>query len=94
MGLSVAIAGGIILSVLMLVMMSITGLAANIFSIGETSSKVFDLENTILKTNTKIQELSAFSGSNVVNFDLLNEGNEKLWDYDNFNVIITFDAYT
>jgi len=94
MGLSVAIAGGIILSVLMLVMMSITGLAGNIFSIGETSSKVFDLENTILKTNTKIQELSAFSGSNVVNFDLLNEGNEKLWDYDNFNVIITYDAYT
>jgi len=71
-----------------------TGLAGNIFSIGETSSKVFDLENTILKTNTKIQELSVFSGSNVVNFDLLNEGNEKLWDYDNFNVIITYDAYT
>ena len=92
MGLSVAIAGGIILSVLMLVMMSITGLAGNIFSIGETSSKVFDLENTILKTNTKIQELSAFSGSNVVNFDLLNEGNEKLWQYKKFNVFITYDA--
>jgi len=94
MGLSVAIAGGIILSVLMLVMMSMAGLAGNIFSIGSVTTQISDLENTILKTNTKIQELSAFSGSNVVNFDLLNEGNEKLWDYDNFNVIITYDAYT
>ncbi len=81
MGLSVAIAGAIVLSVLMFVLMSMNGMTGNIFSIGETSSIVFDLENTILKTNTKIQELLAFSGSNVVNFDLTNVGNEKLWQY-------------
>jgi len=92
MGLSVAIAGAIVLSVLMFVLMSMNGMTGNIFSIGETSSIVFDLENTILKTNTKIQELKAFSGSNIVNFDLFNEGNEKLWQYKKFNVFITYDA--
>jgi len=94
MGLSIAISGGIILSVMLLVFMTIPGLIENFVSIGETSSKTSDLEDKILKTDTQIQELWAFSGTNVVNFDLLNEGNEKLWDYDKFNVLITYDADT
>jgi len=94
MGLSVAISGGIILSVMLLVFMTLPDLMEKFVSIGETSSKTSDLEDKILKTDTKVQELLAFSGSKVVNFDLLNEGNEKLWDYDKFNVIITYDAYT
>ena len=94
MGLSIAISGGIILSVMLLVFMTVPGLMEKFVSIGETSSKASDLEDKILKTDTKVQELLAFSGSKVVNFDLLNEGNEKLWDYDKFNVIITYDAYT
>ena len=94
MGLSIAISGGIILSVMLLVFMTVPGLMEKFVSIGETSSKTSDLEDKILKTDTKVQELLAFSGSKVVNFDLLNEGNEKLWDYDKFNVIITYDAYT
>ena len=79
---------------MLLVFMTVPGLMEKFVSIGETSSKTSDLENKILKTDTKVQELLAFSGSKVVNFDLLNEGNEKLWDYDKFNVIITYDAYT
>ncbi len=94
MGLSIAISGGIILSVMLLVFMTVPGMMEKFVSIGETSSKTSDLEDKILKTDTKVQELLAFSGSKVVNFDLLNEGNEKLWDYDKFNVIITYDAYT
>ena len=94
MGLSIAISGGIILSVMLLVFMTIPGLMEKFVSIEVTSSKNSDLEDKILKTDTKIQESLAFSGSNIVNFDLLNEGNEKLWDYDKFNVIITYDAYT
>jgi len=74
--------------------MTVPGLMEKFVSIGETSSKTSVLEDKILKTDTKVQELLAFSGSKVVNFDLLNDGNEKLWDYDKFNVIITYDAYT
>jgi hypothetical protein len=94
LGLSIAISGAIILSVMLLVFMTVPGLMEKFVSIGEISSKTSDLEDIILKTDTKVQELLAFSGSKVVNFDLLNEGNEKLWDYDKFNVIITYDAYT
>ncbi len=79
---------------MLLVFMTVPDLMEKFVSIGETSSKTSDLEDKILKTDTKVQELLAFSGSKVVNFDLLNEGNEKLWDYDKFNVIITYDAYT
>ncbi len=57
MGLSVAIAGGIILSVIMLVMMSITGLAGNIFSIGTVTTQVSDLENTIDNTDISLETL-------------------------------------
>jgi len=92
LGLSIAISGGIILSVMLLVFMTLPGLMEKFVSIEVTSSKNSDLEDKILKTDTKLQESLAFSGSNVVNFDLLNEGNEKLWDYDKFNVIITYDA--
>jgi len=92
LGLSIAISGGIILSVMLLVFMTMPGLMEKFVSIEVTSSKNSDLEDKILKTDTKIQESLAFSGSNIVNFDLLNEGNEKLWDYDKFNVIITYDA--
>ena len=77
---------------MLLVFMTIPGLMEKFVSIEVTSSKNSDLEDKILKTDTKLQESLAFSGSNVVNFDLLNEGNEKLWDYDKFNVIITYDA--
>jgi len=71
---------------MLLVFMTVPDLMEKFVSIGETSSKTSDLEDKILKTDTKVQELLAFSGSKVVNFDLLNEGNEKLWDSDKFNL--------
>jgi len=61
MGLSVAIAGAIILSVLMLVMMSMTGLVGNIFSIGTVTTQVSDLENTIDNTDISLETLFAFN---------------------------------
>jgi len=91
MGLSVAIAGGIILSVLMLVMMSITGLAGNIFSIGSVTSQVSDLENTIDNTDISLDALEALTGSAKVNFTLNNDDTEKLWNFDDFNVLIEYD---
>jgi len=91
MGLSVAIAGGIILSVLMLVMMSITGLAGNIFSIGTVTTQVSDLENTIDNTDISLDALEALTGSAKVNFTLNNDDTEKLWNFDDFNVLIEYD---
>jgi len=91
MGLSVAIAGGIILSVLMLVMMSITGLAGNIFSIGSVTTQVSELENIIDNTDISLDALEALTGSAKVNFTLNNDDTEKLWNFDDFNVLIEYD---
>ncbi len=91
MGLSVAIAGGIILSVLMLVMMSITGLAGNIFSIGSVTTQVSDLENTIDDTDISLETLFA-STTPRVNFTLNNDDKEKLWNFDDFNVLIEYES--
>jgi len=91
MGLSVAIAGGIILSVLMLVMMSITGLAGNIFSIGSVTTQVSELENSIDDTDISLETLFA-STTPRVNFTLNNDDKEKLWNFDDFNVLIEYDS--
>jgi len=91
MGLSVAIAGAIILSVLMLVMMSMTGLVGNIFSIGSVTTQVSDLENTIDDTDISLETLFA-STTPRVNFTLNNDDKEKLWNFDEFNVLIEYES--
>ncbi len=94
MGLSVAIAGAIILSVLMLVMMSMTGLVGNIFSIGSVTTQVSDLENTIDNTDISLETLFASSAPSTprVNFTLNNDDTEKLWNFDDFNVLIEYES--
>jgi len=95
MGLSVAIAGAIILSVLMLVMMSMTGLVGNIFSIGTVTTQVSDLENTIDNTDISLETLFVKDPPLTtprVNFTLNNDDTEKLWNFDDFNVLIEYES--
>jgi archaellum component FlaF (FlaF/FlaG flagellin family) len=92
MGLSIAISGAIVLSTLVFLFMSMPGILVSIFSIEETSSLVSDLEESISNTNTSIDSLAAVSGSAKVNFTLNNDGNQKLWDFDNFDVIVFYDG--
>jgi len=83
MGLSVAIAGGIILSVLMLVLMTMTGFVGNMFT-----------DNTISKTDISISRVEALVGSSLLNFTLNNDGSEKLWNYDDFDLFIEYNGVT
>jgi len=92
MGLSVAIAGGIILSVLMLVMMSMTGLAGNIFSIGTVTTQLSELEKSISDTEISMNHVSTLVGSSTMNFTLSNDGQEKLWNFDEFDLFVTYDG--
>jgi len=92
MGLSVAIAGAIVLSVLMLVLMSMSGMVDNIFSIEETSVYVTKVEDSIYNTEISLASLEVLSGSASVNFTLNNDGSEKLWDFGNFDLFIIYDS--
>ncbi len=56
------------------------------------SSQAFDNNDEITKTSISISGINYTVGSNLVNFTLTNEGSEKLWNYDNFEIFITYDA--
>jgi hypothetical protein len=92
MGLSVAISGGIILTVFVLVLLSLPGLADKMFSIGDISSQVSKSDLKITHTDISLESLFATSGSPYVNFTLNNDDREKLWKFEKFNVIVEYES--
>ncbi len=92
MGLSVVISGAIIMIALMFVLYSIPPLITSVTSVGETSTEISDLENTILQTEITLDSLAVSSSMPSFSFNLNNINTEKLWDYDNFDVLVTYDA--
>jgi len=94
MGLSVAIAGAIVLSVLMLVMMTMTGFVGTMFTVGEVTTQISEVEKSIAKTDISLDALEAQLNSAKVNFTLNNDDTEKLWNFENFNVFIEYENAT
>jgi hypothetical protein len=92
MGLSVAISGGIILTVFVLILFSLPGLADKMFSIGDITTQVAQHEQEISKTEISIDNLSVLVGSSRVNFTLNNDGSEKLWNFEDFDLFIEYDG--
>ncbi|MCH8860649.1 MAG: hypothetical protein IH843_05890, partial [Thaumarchaeota archaeon] len=91
MGLSVAISGGIVLTVIMLILLSMPGLVDKMFSIGEVTSQVAQFEKSISDTDISLETLFA-STTPRVNFTLNNDDTEKLWNFDDFDVIIEYES--
>ena len=92
MGLSVAITGSIILFTLLAVLFTISTMVNSLISVNDVSSQASILEDSISQTSTQIKSLSASSGEDYVQFSLANNGTGKLWAYDDFTVLITYDA--
>lgn len=92
MGLSVAISGGIILTVMLILFISVPGYIDPIFSVGDASHQSSKSMNSILKTQISLDSLVALPGSPKINFTLNNEGGEKLWDYNKFDLFINYDS--
>jgi hypothetical protein len=90
MGLSVAIAGGIVMVTIMLVMLTIPNVVTNIFSIGEVSSQSSKIEDSVSKTEITTESILTQVGSPRVNFTLSNQGSTTLWDFNNFNVLVEY----
>ena len=91
MGLSVAISGAIVLSVLMVVLMTMAGFVGNMFTIGDATSQISAVEKSISQTDISLDALEALTGSAKVNFTLNNDDTEKLWNFDDFNILIEYD---
>src|SRR3989304_7036570 len=94
MGLSVAISGGIILTVFMLILLSLPGFVDKMFSIGDITSQVTQHEQEISNTEINVEQISVLVGSSTVNFTLNNVGSEKLWNFEDFDLFIEYDGAT
>jgi len=92
MGLSIVISGAIIFVALMYALMTIPNVLDSILLVDEASSEISVLEDSISQTEMSIDSIEAAIGSSKVNFTLTNDGNEKLWNYEKFDLLITYDA--
>ena len=91
MGLSNALSGGIILFGIIYVIFTFAGFTDTAVSLTEVSSQVSDLENKLFKTSIAIV-IEDDPGTNANFFmNMTNTNSEKLWDFENFDVIVTYD---
>jgi hypothetical protein len=92
MGLGIAIAGGIICATVLAVFSIVFSTSEQIYEINSSRTHAADLQGIAFQTSMTLSDLTAASGSRYVNFTLTNTGNEKLWNYGKFNVIINYTA--
>ena len=90
MGLSVAIAGGIVMFALVYILLMLPGVVDQTGSVTKASSEISDIENSILKTSIGMSALSASSGSSTIDLTITSSGTEKLWNYEKFSIIVTY----
>ncbi|MEO9306913.1 MAG: hypothetical protein ABI342_01215 [Nitrososphaera sp.] len=91
MGLSAAISGGIMIFTMIYVMMSFPTLLDDTAKVSRSSSDMSNTLNDIMHTNINISNLQDKSGEpSIVTFSIINSGNTILWDYNKFDVIVTY----
>jgi len=93
MGLSNAVSGGIILVALVFALMTVPKLMDSTLSLQEVSSSVANLEDSIASTLISVDTLVAPTvNSDEITFSVNGLGEEKLWNFERFNVIVTYDG--
>ncbi|CAE6494799.1 hypothetical protein [Candidatus Nitrosotenuis uzonensis] len=92
MGLGIALMGGIACASMIAVFTLLSSMTTQTHELNSVRTQTMDREIQLSKTNIDIESLYAQGGSNLVSLTLSNTGNEKLWDYENFDVLITYDA--
>jgi len=92
MGFSHVVTAGIVIIPLMLIAMNIPNISNTILEINKAALDVSELEDAILNTHFQILNLQTTGLNNRIFFDLTNTGTTKLWDYENFDVILTYEG--
>ena len=92
MGLSIALAAGIVSIALFAILFNYTFVNNSIYDDVLSRSKISKIEDSISKTTIDIKYPSASSGSSLVSFSLAENRTEKLWDFEKFTVLVTYDA--
>lgn len=92
MGFGVAISGTVITIIMFVFLFLTPGIMDKIMEIDDSTKEISTVEESIKDTKTKIFSMTATSGSQDVSFSLGNFGDEKLWKYDDFYLLVTYDA--
>ncbi len=94
MGLSIVMSGAIIMISLVIVLYAFSGVAMNIFSLGEVSTNVLEHQDSISKSMISMKHVSSLVGSPNLNLTLSNDGQEKTWRFPMYDVLVTYDGVT
>jgi archaeal flagellar protein FlaF len=94
MGLSIAISGGIITFAIIYVMMSFPVILDGTAKLSTSSQQMSSTLNTIMHTNVSISGLVNSHDTDLATFSVTNTGNTILWNFKEFDAIITYKANT
>ncbi|TBR26406.1 MAG: hypothetical protein EPO63_00235, partial [Candidatus Nitrosotenuis sp.] len=90
MGLSIALAVGIVSIALFTILFSYNFVNNSVYDYVASRSEISKIEDSVAKTVIDIQYPSALSGSSLVSFSLAENGTEKLWNFDKFTILVTY----
>lgn len=90
MGLSIAISGTIVVFSLFLVLNSFMSVSEGIFNQSITTTQKISIDRNYLDTDITISSLQ--TGTSNVTLSLENTGNTKLWSFEKFDFIVTYDT--
>ena len=90
MGLSIAISGCIVTFSIVYAMMSFPAIIDDTTKISTSSVQMSNTLFAIMHTNIKISNLQNARNNDTVTFSVTNTGNTLLWNYKQFDVIITY----
>ena len=90
MGLSIAISGGIVTFSIIYAMMSFTTVVDDSTKISTSQSQMSNNLFSRLQTNISISDLQDQNGNSPAIFHITNTGNTVLWNYNDFDLIITY----
>ena len=92
MGLSVIISGGVIAVVLFSVLFAMPTVLDKLVSVSDTSTQSTELDTEIVQTDVDLDALFVIPGLSTVNFTLINDESEKLWNFEDFDIFVTYDG--
>lgn len=92
MGLGVALIGGTGGISLITILYILISSNSQIYELNSSRSQSSELDAILIHTNFDFGSLYAQSGSDRISFTLQNTGGEKLWNYDKFTIIATYNA--
>lgn len=93
MGLSTAITGGIMMTMISIVLlMAIPTIVDANVSMNRAYSERALIDTEYLRTSISISSLQASPADDTVTITIVNNGSVKLWNYQKFSLFITYDA--